>query len=52
MCAQEADWGGGPYHQSPHSQPRATGRSEEATGVFMESMDKKFIDENISDNLT
>ena len=44
--------GGGPYHQSPHSQPRATRRSEEATGVFMESMDKKFIDENISDNLT
>ena len=43
------DWGA-PCHQSPPFEPRAPGRFEEATGVFLESMDKKFIDENISDN--
>ena len=47
----EADWGA-PYHQSPHSQPRATRGFEEATGVFLtESSDKKFINKNNSDNL-
>ena len=43
------DWGA-PCHQSPPSEPRSPARFEEATGVFMESIDKKFIDENISDN--